>query len=61
MSAYAPEIRAGLAESDHLLRLHRLEWGIPLARELLKELVVSPGQILNASAIGRRLDISYHT
>ena len=61
MSAPAVETPAETAEPDHLLRLHRLEWGIPLAWELLRENAVSPSQILNASAIGRRLDMSYHT
>jgi len=55
------EIAAEIAESDHLLRLHRLEWHIPLAWELLREIAASAGQALNASAVGRRLAMSYHT
>lgn len=50
-----------MAESDSLLRLHRLEWRVPLAREILREVAACNGQALNASAIGRRLYISYHT
>jgi hypothetical protein len=55
------EIRAGLTESDSLLRLHRLEWRIPHAWELLREVAACNCQSLNATAIGRRLDMSYHT
>jgi len=61
VSAPAVEIPSEIAESDHFLRLHRLQWRIPLARELLWEIAVCSGQSLNASAIGRCLDISCHT
>jgi hypothetical protein len=53
-------------KSDQLMTadlqgLHWLEWRMPLAREILREIAACSGQALNASAIGRRLDISYHT
>ena len=34
---------------------------MPLAWELLRQIAACSGQALNASAIGRRLDMSYHT
>jgi hypothetical protein len=34
---------------------------LPLAWELLREIAACNGQAVNASAIGRRLDMSYHT
>jgi hypothetical protein len=65
-SAFSPMASMHTGKLDQLMTadlqgLHWLEWRTPIARDVLREVAACKGQALNASAIGRRLDISYHT